>query len=112
MRLADLLLSSAEDSDGTDLGQVHDVSARLSVSADGRHRLVVEGVVTGVGSVGTRLGYLHGEVSGPWLLAVVLRWLGRHSRYVPWEHLRWDPARGHVDVLVGRDELVHPSEAP
>jgi len=110
VRLGDLLWAEAEDADGEDLGQVHDVRLRHSMTPDGRHRLVVEGVIVGAGAVSARMGYAYGDVQGPWLVARLMAWLGRHSRYVDWGDLEWRRDEGVVRVARRAGELPHPAE--
>ena len=109
MRLGDLLWAEAVDADGADLGQVHDLRLRHSMTPDGRHRLVVEGVMVGAGAVSARLGYAYGDVQGPWVVAALMRRIGRRSRYVRWSDLAWEPG-GRVEVSRRAADLPHPAE--
>ncbi len=110
MQLADLLLTDAEGPDGKPLGQVHDVRLRHSMTPDGRHRLVVEGVIVGAGAGAARLGYAYGDVQGPWLLTVLMRWLSRRSRYVSWRDLHWDRDQRRITTTKATDQLPRPAE--
>jgi hypothetical protein len=108
VRLGELLRAEAYDADGDDLGQVHDVRLRHSVTPDGRHRLVVESVIVGAGALSARLGYTYGDVQGPWLLTRIFRRLGRGARRADWGDVAWSD--GRVDVRRRAHELPHPGE--
>ncbi len=77
-----LLGTSVVDRDGHEIGKLHDL--RLRTERD-EHR--VEGLVAGPGVIAERLGYTYGEVSGPWLLVVLMRHLAKRTRYIPWDDI-------------------------
>ncbi|MGO4258198.1 PRC-barrel domain-containing protein [Marmoricola sp. RAF53] len=71
-------------------GKVLDV--RVDPRGDG---LVLTHVVVGPGRPGSLLGYDRGDFNGPWLVNLVVQWLHRHIRIVPWdavEDIDWDDA--------------------
>jgi sporulation protein YlmC with PRC-barrel domain len=80
-RLNDLLQLKAVTSSGENLGQVLDV--RLRTVRQEPLELVAVGLMVGRGRPGGYLGYDRGDKQGPWLLNRLVRWLHRHSGYVP-----------------------------
>jgi hypothetical protein len=112
MRLADLLLSDAYDGSGDEIGQVHDVRLRHSMTPDGRHRLEVVGVSVGAGSIAARTGYVNGGVEGPAVVSRIMRWLSRHAKYIAWDELAWDPDERRVDTERRGADLPHPEDVP
>ena len=65
------------------LGEVHVVRLRgEATDAGSNRRLVLDGVLVGAGSIGARLDYVHGDVTGPRLLARILPGLVRRALYV------------------------------
>jgi hypothetical protein len=72
-------------------------------------RLVVDGVLVGVGAVGARLGYAYGQVGGPTLLAWALRRLARRARYMPRRHITSFEGNRLLLGTLG-EALVHLSE--
>ncbi len=101
MRLSDLLSLRAFDRNGNPLDHVKDVRLQW---IDGEW--VVTDLVVGRGALAERLGFVHGAVERPFLLARLMRRLGRHARVVPWERVTSVGAR--VDVDAARDELAPP----
>lgn len=79
-RLGDLMRASVVH-DGVEVGHVLDVRAEPRAGA-GR-RLVVTRLLVGPARPGSLLGYDRDHEQGPWLVAVVIRWLHRNSRSVP-----------------------------
>lgn len=80
MRLSELQRYRAFDVDGQPLDHVKDV--RLQRDGD---MWVVTDVVLGRGAVAQRLGFIHGVVERPLLLARLMKWIGRHARAAPWD---------------------------
>jgi sporulation protein YlmC with PRC-barrel domain len=80
-RLNDVLQLQARTTTGEDLGNVMDV--RLSRIRSEPLQLVAEGLVVGKGRPGGYLGYDRDGKQGPWLLNRLVRWIHRHSGYVP-----------------------------
>ncbi|GAA2648759.1 PRC-barrel domain-containing protein [Streptomyces vastus] len=81
MKATDLLGAEAVDTGGCRLGTVHDIRlARPSPDAAWH----IDAVVVGPSALAYRFGYADHDVSGPWLLAVVARWLVRRTRWIPW----------------------------
>jgi len=93
-RLNEALHLAAYTTDGEPLGQVLDV--RL-VRLDGATmRLEAQGLVIGRGRPGSYLGYDRDGKQGPWLLNRLVRWIHRHSGYVPMSDVvsvDWDGRR-------------------
>lgn len=77
-----LLGTRVVDRDGHEIGRLHDLRLRTERN---EHR--VEGLVTGPGVIAERFGYTYGEVSGPWLLVVLMRHLAKRTRYIPWNDI-------------------------
>ncbi|MDQ4125392.1 MAG: hypothetical protein M3134_07325 [Actinomycetota bacterium] len=67
---------------------------------------IVTDLVVGSGAFAERLGFVHGAVERPLLLARLMRWLGRHARIVPWDCVVSLDERVDVDAL--RDDLPRP----
>ncbi|MFE9646737.1 PRC-barrel domain-containing protein [Streptomyces sp. NPDC006365] len=84
MKATDLLGAEALDTDGRRLGRVHDVRlARAGQGAPWR----IDAVIVGPSALAYRLGYAEHAVEGPGLLAVLVRWLGRSDRQIPWSQV-------------------------
>jgi hypothetical protein len=83
MLLSDLLGVQVVTTDGEELGRVHDVVLVPDgpAGASGRAGLRLHALAVGSRSLGSRLGYSQGTVTGPWLLRRLLR---RPPRLVPW----------------------------
>lgn len=112
MRLSELLACTVVDAAGEQVGRVNDVR----FVQDGPYvegfgaGLRVEGVVTGSGRVGERLGYHRGGVEGPWALRVFFAARERRGRYVTWDKV--DRVDDHVIHLsCRRDDLAAFAEA-
>jgi sporulation protein YlmC with PRC-barrel domain len=93
LRRLDDLLGMAVTVDGQPAGRVLDV--RLTPRRE-ESRLVVRSLIVGRGRPGTLLGYDRGDFNGPWLVAVVVGWLHRHTRELPMEAVEsidWDTGR-------------------
>lgn len=101
MRLSDLLRLRAFDAAGEPLDHVRDVRFECR---DGDW--VASDLVVGRGALAERLGFVHGAVERPLLLARLMRRLGRHARVVPWDRVASIGER--VDVDARRDELSRP----
>jgi sporulation protein YlmC with PRC-barrel domain len=86
MRLSDLLRSKVVDSEGQEVGQVHDARFIKDGPVQGAfgpgYRL--QGLVVGKGSLGARLGFDRASVTGPWLLKQIFRRLHANARFVDW----------------------------
>lgn len=87
MRLSELLRSRVIDSEGEDLGRVHDVRFVDDgpLLGDFGSALRVDGLIVGGGSLGIRLGFHRSKVKGPWPLKALLEAATRRSRYITWE---------------------------
>lgn len=81
MRLSELLGMDVVDHDGQELGTVQDATL---IRSQGTADLEVAGVLVGGKAIATRLGYLHGEVRGPWIIRILMRMLAREGRFIPW----------------------------
>lgn len=102
VRLGDLMKMRSVDSTGQRLDHVKDV--RLEHRDGG---WVVTHIVVGRAAVAERLGFLHGVVERPVLLARLMRRIARHSRIVPWDKVALTK-EGIVEVTVPWDELPQP----
>lgn len=102
MRLSELMKMRSVDSSGEALGHVKDV--RLEERAGG---WVVTDVVVGRAAVAERLGFIHGVVERPVVLARLMGRLARRARIVPWDKVR-QVGDGVLQVAARRDELPHP----
>jgi sporulation protein YlmC with PRC-barrel domain len=83
MLLSDLMGVAVVDTHGHDLGRVHDVLLVQDgpMTSQAVARLRLHALAVGTRSFGSRLGYSHGRVRGPWLLA---RLFGRRADVIPW----------------------------
>lgn len=93
--------------DGEDLGTVLD----LRLTQDGPllgafAALRVAGFVVGRRRFASRLGYDRFDAQGPWLVARLVHWTTRHTRYLPWDDATVEDGR----VLSALTHL--PSELP
>ena len=90
-RISDLLGAQVLKPDGTRRGRVRDVVLVQDGPLLGQvhHALRLEAVVVGRAGLGTRLGYVHGEIERP----AVLRWLFERARpadTIALRDLDWD----------------------
>jgi hypothetical protein len=103
MRLSELLDRPVVAADGRRLGKVRDVR----LVQDGpivngtQAALRVDAVVVSSGWRGVRLGYLRGEVRGPWLLRSIFGRLERAARIIPMRDLAWEDDGGPLRVTAG-----------
>jgi hypothetical protein len=94
-RLGDLIGAPVHDRSGRRLGIVTDV--RLAPGpgvAGGRAELVTAGLLVDRHRVGGLLGYDRRGRQGPLVVRLVVRYLHRHLRYLPWTddlEIRWEP---------------------
>jgi len=91
-RLNQLLQMPVQDRDGLPLGRVLDVRLEHETVEPGE-RIRVTGLVVGRGRPGSYLGYDRRPDMGPWLVNRALRFLHRHSGFVPLgdlDALDWD----------------------
>ncbi len=106
-RLNEVLQMEVLTPAGQSLGHVLDV--RLTRRGQEPWSLVATGLVVGRGRPGGYLGYDRAGEQGPWLLNRVVRWLHRHSGYLPMsgvEDVFWE-----AGTLVARgplQPLAHP----
>ncbi len=77
MRIGEVLGAEVVAEDGRRLGEVHDVRLRRTP----KDEIVIDGLVIGAGALAVRLDYTSGDVGGPWLLAWLMRRLGRRALY-------------------------------
>ncbi|MFI2435289.1 PRC-barrel domain-containing protein [Streptomyces sp. NPDC018693] len=81
MKATDLLGIAAVDDSGRRLGAVHDIRlSRPSPGAPWR----IDAVVVGRSALTYRFGYAEHDVTGPYPLALVARWLRRRTQRIPW----------------------------
>ncbi len=88
MRLSELQRLRAVDEGGGELAHVKDVR----LERQGRYWVVTH-VVVGRAAVAERLGFLHGEVERPALLARIMRRVARHARVVTWQDVTLEDDR-------------------
>jgi sporulation protein YlmC with PRC-barrel domain len=106
-RLNEVLQLRVRSSSGESLGQVLDV--RLRTLRREPLELVAEGLVVGRGRPGGYLGYDRAGTQGPWLLNRLVRWIHRHSGYVPMSQVvavDWDEQ--HIEITGPVQPLDHP----
>jgi hypothetical protein len=111
MRLSELLGSEVLDEQGRSAGRVRDVRLERdgppAGGAGARFRLA--GLIVGRHAVGVRLGYVRGEVQGPWLVKALTESLHRGGRYVDWGRVRSvQPHRILISGSVGDLPSVNP----
>ncbi len=104
---AELIGCAVYDVHGQLLGKVHDLRFAAGAPDDGdagspAYRLVA--LECGGVGLAHRLGYTRRELAGPWLLTVVLRWLVRHSRVVPYSAVERIADR-RVDIGLAAGDL-------
>lgn len=88
MRAHELLDRPVVGPQGQPLGRVLDVRLVQDGPLLGAFAaLRVEGLVVGTRKLASRLGYDRYDAQGPWLVARVVAWLTRGTRYLPWESL-------------------------
>ncbi|UDY25367.1 PRC-barrel domain-containing protein [Nocardioides sp. Kera G14] len=90
-RMRELLELDVRNGRGENRGSV------LDVRLDGDHR--VTGFIIGSGRPGSLLGYDRDSERGPWLVAVVVRWLHRHAGFVPIDEaeVAWETGQLIID---------------
>jgi sporulation protein YlmC with PRC-barrel domain len=102
--MTDLLGSHVLTAEGTDIGQVREVSILQDgpVIAGVQAAMRVDSLLVGPRSLGLRLGYGTDEVHGPWLLAALFRRSERRVRTVPYTDVeRWDDEGRVVHLRAG-----------
>jgi hypothetical protein len=86
VRSAELLGLPVVGPGGEQLGKVLDVRLVQDGPLLGAFAaLRIEGLIVGTRRTASRLGYDRFDVHGPWLLAVCVRYLTRHTRYLLWD---------------------------
>jgi sporulation protein YlmC with PRC-barrel domain len=89
MRFSDLLRSKVIDSEGHEVGEVHDARFVKDGPVQGAfgpgYRL--QGLVVGKGSFGVRLGFDRASVRGPWVLKKLFQSLHADARFVDWSSI-------------------------
>jgi hypothetical protein len=108
MRITDLIGQPVVDPQGADLGKVHDVRLVRQAAYGEPGALRVDGIIAGKGGIAVRLGYASADLTGPWLLKVVLGWVARHARYIAWDDVSIEDGRIVVNADVS--SLKHPLE--
>lgn len=89
MLLSELTRLQVVDVDGHVVGRVFDALLVQDGAQRGKFGAAarVEGLTVGRSALGTRLGYHRAGVTGPAPLSVLLEWLDRRARYVPWSEV-------------------------
>ncbi|MCW2599283.1 MAG: hypothetical protein JWM02_1112 [Frankiales bacterium] len=89
MRGTDLIGLPVIGPDGSKHGRVLDVRLVQDGPLMGAYAaLRIEGLVVGHHRVAAHLGYDRADVSGPWLVNLVVGLLTRGNRWLPWEQAR------------------------
>jgi len=101
-RLNDLLGMSVRFADGRDGERVMDVRVEPGDRVRGAlSEQVVVGFVIGKGRAGSLFGYDRRPSMGPWMIRAVVRFLHRHTGYLPWadvERVDWESRTVHLRV--------------
>jgi hypothetical protein len=89
MRLSELLSADVVDEAGRSAGRVHDVRLVQDGPLIGGFgaSLRLEGVIVGRRAFAARFGYERPNMRSPLPVRLVLRWLGRDSRWVDWSRV-------------------------
>lgn len=87
MRAVHLIGCRVVDSEGTQVGTVHDLRLAAAPHTHGLSGYRLDALITGSGSTGNRLGDPGGEVTGPWPLPQVFARLRRTRYVVPWQEV-------------------------
>ncbi|HTK15545.1 MAG TPA: PRC-barrel domain containing protein [Acidimicrobiia bacterium] len=102
LRVALLLGRRMTDSEGRDLGRVHDVRLRRDgpIIPGFGPALRIEGLLVGPESIASRLGLDRADITGPWPLDVWGKRAAHRARFVPWETIVVDaePLRTTLSV--------------
>lgn len=84
MRASDLIGRDVVDGSGAPVGVITDVRCvQDGPLRGGQAMLRVDALLVSRHHTGSALGYDRSK-QGPWLVRVVVRWLHRHLRVVPW----------------------------
>jgi sporulation protein YlmC with PRC-barrel domain len=108
MRAGELLKCDVVDRDGVRVGNVEDIRLVQDgpLVGEGVALPRVDGLVVSHRGVGIRLGYYGKRMKGPWLLRLLLHWLERGARFVPWDAVQ-SCDDGVVRLTVARADLPH-----
>jgi hypothetical protein len=90
MRAVDLLGATVYDSDGVELGHVHDLHFEAGgrvVTDSGRPAYRLTEIECGPIGMAHRLGYGHRDLAGPWPLDRILARLASRSLMVHWSQI-------------------------
>jgi hypothetical protein len=109
MRAAELLGREVLDRAGRSCGRVLDIRITRDESSPDPGRWRIDGLVVGRRTSFARAGYAYGAVDGPLPLAIIMRALGRHLRFVPWDQISADLSRA-ITIQGDLSGLVHPRE--
>ncbi|MGN6752079.1 MAG: PRC-barrel domain-containing protein [Intrasporangium sp.] len=86
-RGVDIIGTRVYDADDRLVGRVHDIRITPGTHGTpdaGKPAYVITGLIVGPAAVGTRLGYGHGRMAGPWPMTWIFRWLAGRSVVVDW----------------------------
>jgi sporulation protein YlmC with PRC-barrel domain len=102
----DLLGKQVFDADGRRLGTVHDLRFAAERPAGEPWRIELTGILCGARrSLGHRFGYGQGDMTGPWLLRVAMRWHSRRRLEIDWDQVR-ATASDRIDLRVRHADIT------
>jgi hypothetical protein len=103
VRGADLLGLPVVGPAGEQLGKVLDVRLVQDGPLLGAFAAMrVDGFVVGKHGLAARLGYDRYDAQGPWLVARIVQWVTRRTRFLPWDDAQLDEGcvRSRLSELV------------
>lgn len=99
MRASDVIGLDVVDRSGQKIGIVTDLRCVQDGPLRGGMALLrVDGVIVSRRHAASVLGYDRREQQGPWLIRVIVRWLHRDFRIVPWDRIERADNRLVADV--------------
>ncbi|HEY1488941.1 MAG TPA: PRC-barrel domain-containing protein [Micromonosporaceae bacterium] len=109
MRAVDLLGATVIDTDGVEVGIVHDLYLHRggpAVHDSGQPAYRIAALECGPAGFAHRLGYGHRDLAGPWPINTVLGRMVHRSRLVDWDHIATINNR-RIVLDVPADALPH-----
>jgi hypothetical protein len=111
MRLSELIGVVVTDADGVRIGQVRTAVARRTEQApmDGPHAVTI--LIAAPGRIGTRLGYGHAQMAGPWPISAWLQRRIERGYAFGWEDVAaFEPGRA-ITLATSRSRLRSAADA-